>query len=47
MNEGNMQLTGKKYAAAKSSYLEALKVMPDDKLAREQIARIDKILACH
>ena len=44
MNEGNMQLTGKNYAAAKSSYLEALKVMPDDKLAKEQVARIDKIL---
>jgi tetratricopeptide (TPR) repeat protein len=44
MNEGNMQLTGKNYAAAKISYLEALKVMPDDKLAKEQVARIDKIL---
>jgi tetratricopeptide (TPR) repeat protein len=44
MNEGNMQLTGKNYAAAKTSYLEALKVMPDDKLAKEQVARIDKIL---
>jgi hypothetical protein len=44
MNEGNMQLTGKNYAAAKNSYLEALKVMPDDRLAKEQVARIDKIL---
>jgi tetratricopeptide (TPR) repeat protein len=44
MNEGNMQLTGKNYAAAKNSYLEALKVLPDDKLAKEQVARIDKIL---
>jgi hypothetical protein len=44
MNEGNMQLTAKDYAAAKNSYLEALKVMPDDKLAKEQVARIDKIL---
>ncbi len=44
MNEGNNHLTGKNYAAAKSSYLEALKVMPDDKLAKEQVARIDKIL---
>jgi hypothetical protein len=41
---GNMQLTGKNYAAAKNSYLEALKVLPDDKLAKEQVARIDKIL---
>ncbi len=44
MNEGNTQLAGKNYAAAKNSYLEALKVMPDDKLAKEQVARIDKIL---
>jgi tetratricopeptide (TPR) repeat protein len=44
MNEGNTQLAGKNYAAAKSSYQEALKVMPEDKLAKEQIARIDKIL---
>jgi tetratricopeptide (TPR) repeat protein len=44
MNEGNTQLAGKNYTAAKSSYLEALKVMPEDKLAKEQVARIDKIL---
>jgi tetratricopeptide (TPR) repeat protein len=44
MNEGNTQLAGKNYAGAKISYLEALKVMPEDKLAREQVARIDKIL---
>ena len=44
MNDGNTQLAGKNYAAAKSSYLEALKVMPEDKLAKEQVARIDKIV---
>jgi len=44
INTGNIQYAGKNYAAAKSSYTEALKLMPDDKLAREQIARIDKIL---
>jgi len=44
MNEGNTQLAGKNYTAAKSSYQEALKVMPEDKLAKEQVARIDKIL---
>jgi tetratricopeptide (TPR) repeat protein len=44
MNAGNTQLAAKNYDAAKGSYLEALKVMPDDKLAKEQVARIDKIL---
>ena len=44
MNDGNTQLAGKNYATAKSSYLEALKVMPEDKLAKEQVARIDKIV---
>ncbi len=44
MNEGNKQLAGKNYAVAKNSYLEALKLMPEDKLAKEQVARIDKIL---
>ncbi len=44
MNDGNTQLAGKSYAVAKSSYLLALKEMPGDKLAMEQVARIDKIL---
>jgi tetratricopeptide (TPR) repeat protein len=44
MNTGNAQLAGKNYSGARNSFVEALKIMPDDKLAKEQIARIDKIL---
>jgi len=44
VNSGNTQFAIKNYDAARKSYAEALKVIPDDKLAREQIARIDKIL---
>jgi tetratricopeptide (TPR) repeat protein len=45
MNEGNSQFTLKNYIAARNSYMEALKIMPEDKLSREQIARINKILS--
>jgi hypothetical protein len=45
INSGNSLFADKNYAAAKSSYTEALKIMPNDKLAREQIIRIDKILS--
>ncbi len=45
MNAGN-ELYGKKdYAAAKTNYAEALKLMPGDVLASEQIKKIDYILA--
>jgi tetratricopeptide (TPR) repeat protein len=45
MNMGNRLLVAKDYTNARTSYQEALKVMPDDKLAKEQVARIDQLLA--
>ncbi len=45
INMGNAQFSGKDYAAARVSYSEALKQLPDDKLAREQIEKIDYILS--
>jgi tetratricopeptide (TPR) repeat protein len=45
INMGNVQFSGKDYAAARISYSEALKQLPDDKLAREQIEKIDYILS--
>jgi tetratricopeptide (TPR) repeat protein len=45
MNNGNKLFAAKSYIPARNQYAEALKQMPDDKLAKEQIARIDKILA--
>jgi tetratricopeptide (TPR) repeat protein len=45
MNNGNKMFAVKSYVPARNQYAEALKQMPDDKLAREQITRIDKILA--
>jgi tetratricopeptide (TPR) repeat protein len=45
INSGNSLFAVKNYAAAKNSYVEALKIMPNDKLAREQITRIDKFLS--
>jgi tetratricopeptide (TPR) repeat protein len=45
INKGNVQFAGKEYSTAKASYSEALKQIPDDKLAREQIEKIDYILA--
>jgi tetratricopeptide (TPR) repeat protein len=45
MNNGNKLFAAKSYIPARNQYAEALKLMPDDKLAKEQVARIDKILA--
>ncbi len=45
MNAGNEFYSKKDYAAAKNNYNEALKVMPGDVLASDQIKKIDYILA--
>lgn len=45
MNNGNKLFAAKSYIPSRNQYAEALKQMPDDKLAKEQISRIDKILA--
>jgi tetratricopeptide (TPR) repeat protein len=45
MNLGNSQFAAKDYIAAKSSYNEALKQMPNDNLAQEQIDKIDYLLS--
>jgi hypothetical protein len=45
MNAGNSLFAKKDYVAAKSSYNEALKQMPNDILAQEQIVKIDYLLS--
>ena len=45
MNNGNKQLAVKDYAAARISFGEALKQIPEDKLAKEQLDKVTYILA--
>jgi tetratricopeptide (TPR) repeat protein len=45
MNEGNSLFEKKDYLTARSHYQEALKVMPGDALASEQVKKIDFLLA--
>lgn len=45
MNAGNELYVKKDYASAKTNYAEALKLMPGDVLASDQIKKIDYILA--
>ncbi len=45
MNAGNSLFDKKEYVAAKASYAEALKQMPGDVLANDQIKKIDYLLA--
>jgi tetratricopeptide (TPR) repeat protein len=45
INSGNALFARKEYANARNAYAEALKVMPGDALAAEQIKKIDYLIA--
>jgi tetratricopeptide (TPR) repeat protein len=45
MNNGNKQFTARDYETASASYSEALKQMPEDKLAREQLDKALYLMA--
>lgn len=45
ITEANRQLTAKRYKEAKENYQEALQYLPDSEYPKNQIAKIDEILA--
>lgn len=44
IDQGNSQLTAKKYPEAKEKYQEALQYLPDSEYPKQQIAKIDELL---
>ncbi|MBN1414440.1 MAG: hypothetical protein JW973_05020 [Bacteroidales bacterium] len=45
LDEGDSQFKAKNYEAARAAYAEAIKIKPDQGYAKQQIGRIDKIIA--